>query len=121
VRELALRQGFGRPRRVPAGAAREIFVALAASESFRDTLDGFAHHAFSRGEELRGTPVTVAWGTRDLLLPHARQAARARRALPWARHVALPGCGHIPFWDDPARCAAVVADGAAGPRARAGS
>jgi pimeloyl-ACP methyl ester carboxylesterase len=32
--------------------------------------------------------------------------------LPAARHVDLPGCGHLPFWDDPARCAAVVAAGA---------
>jgi pimeloyl-ACP methyl ester carboxylesterase len=53
---------------------------------------------------LAGIPVTIAWGTRDLVLPHRRQAARAREELPAARHVLLPGCGHLPFADDPARC-----------------
>ncbi|MGW4941735.1 alpha/beta fold hydrolase [Actinoplanes sp. NPDC004185] len=53
---------------------------------------------------LAGIPVTIAWGTRDLVLPHRRQAARAREELPAARHVLLPGAGHLPFADDPARC-----------------
>ena len=57
---------------------------------------------------LIGIPVTVAWGTRDLVLPHHRQAARAREELPAARHVLLPGCGHLPFADDPARCAELL-------------
>ncbi|GAA4810561.1 alpha/beta fold hydrolase [Nocardioides caeni] len=44
-------------------------------------------------------PVTVAWGTRDLvLLPY--QATRARKALPDATHVTLPKCGHVPMVDD---------------------
>ena len=54
---------------------------------------------------LSAIPVTIAWGTRDAVLPHRRQAARARAQLPAARHVLLPGCGHLPFADDPARCA----------------
>lgn len=45
-------------------------------------------------------PVTVAWGERDRILP-PRQAARARARLPAARHVWLPGCGHVPMSDDP--------------------
>ena len=114
VRRAALRQGFGRPERVPAQAVREILGAVVASEAFDATLESFERHAFARGDELRGTPVTVAWGTRDLLLLHGRQAPRARRMLPWARHADLPGCGHLPFWDDPALCAAVVAAGAGG-------
>jgi pimeloyl-ACP methyl ester carboxylesterase len=54
---------------------------------------------------LSGIPVTIAWGTRDAVLPYRRQAARAREELPTARHVLLEGCGHLPFADDPARCA----------------
>jgi pimeloyl-ACP methyl ester carboxylesterase len=33
--------------------------------------------------------------------------------LPWARHVALPGCGHLPFRDDPDAVAAVLLAGSA--------
>jgi pimeloyl-ACP methyl ester carboxylesterase len=57
---------------------------------------------------LAAIPVTVAWGTRDLVLPYRRQSARARDELPAARHVLLPGCGHLPFADDPARCAELL-------------
>ena len=55
---------------------------------------------------MRG-PVTVAWGEQDrLLLP--RQAERARRALPRARHIRLAGCGHVPTWDDPEQVARAI-------------
>ena len=52
-------------------------------------------------------PVTVAWGTQDRILrPH--QAERARELLPQARHVPLPGCGHVPMSDDPDLVASLI-------------
>src|SRR5258707_10656178 len=51
-------------------------------------------------------PVTIGWGTRDLLLP-PRQALVAGTPLPGARIVPLPGGGHVPMTDDPD----LVADG----------
>lgn len=77
------------------GAARRRFAAY--------VLDERAHLG-----HLRDIPVTIAWGTRDAVLIHRTQSARARRALPFARHVDLPGCGHLPFNDDPARCVATI-------------
>ncbi|WP_436698093.1 alpha/beta fold hydrolase [Nocardioides sp. BYT-33-1] len=60
-------------------------------------------------------PVTVAWGTRDLvLLPY--QATRARRALPGAEHITLPRCGHVPMIDDVDLVADVLLKGSAHPR-----
>lgn len=54
--------------------------------------------------------MTIAWGTRDaLLIP--RQATRARRLLPWAQHVALRGCGHVPCHDDPEAVATALLAG----------
>jgi pimeloyl-ACP methyl ester carboxylesterase len=53
-------------------------------------------------------PTTVAWGERDRLLIYSRQAPRARRRLPGARHVTLAGCGHVPTWDDPEQVATVI-------------
>jgi pimeloyl-ACP methyl ester carboxylesterase len=55
------------------------------------------------GYRLSGTPtvpVTVAWPERDRIHPGS-QADRARADLPRARHVLLPGCGHVPMSDDP--------------------
>ncbi|HEY4020289.1 MAG TPA: alpha/beta fold hydrolase [Pseudonocardiaceae bacterium] len=55
-------------------------------------------------------PVTVAWGSRDLVLP-PYQAKVARSALPQASHVTLVGCGHVPMSDDPKRVAEVLLRG----------
>ncbi|KIF06462.1 alpha/beta hydrolase, partial [Streptomyces sp. RSD-27] len=57
--------------------------------------------------DLPGLPVTIAWGSRDRLLP-PRQGVRAKRTLPGARLVRLRGCGHVPMNDDPALVARVV-------------
>ena len=77
--------------------------------AFEPALAAFGPYRFAAGDELR-VPVTIAWGTRDaLLIP--RQAARARRLLPSARHVTLQGCGHVPFHDDPEAVAAVLLAG----------
>jgi pimeloyl-ACP methyl ester carboxylesterase len=45
-------------------------------------------------------PVTLARGTLDTVFA-ARHAGRARAALPRARFVPLPGCGHVPMADNP--------------------
>ena len=53
------------------------------------------------------------WGERDRLLIFSRQAPRARRLLPQARHVTLTGCGHLPTWDDPEQVARVLLEASA--------
>lgn len=73
-------------------------------------------------------PVTIAWGTKDRVLPQG-QARRARRLLPEAEWVDLPGLGHVPMPDDPdlvartiLRTTAAVEQTSAGPaRATRGS
>lgn len=64
-------------------------------------------------------PVTVGWGSKDRLLsPH--EAVLARRHLPHARFVRLPGCGHVPMTDDPALVARVLLLGSSRPEIAAG-
>ena len=73
--------------------------AYTAASGFDATLDGLHEGHFTGGEAVT-PPVTIAWGDKDkLLLP--RQAERARRAIPQARHLWLPGCGHFPMVDAP--------------------
>jgi pimeloyl-ACP methyl ester carboxylesterase len=96
----------GRPGRKDPVEARKDIAALAAAPGWHATLAGIRDHVFRDGED-SGVPVTIGWGTRDrLLIP--RQADRARAALPHARHVPLPGCGHVPMSDDPAGVAALL-------------
>jgi pimeloyl-ACP methyl ester carboxylesterase len=97
---------FGKPAKHD---PRELIAdtdAFATAPGFDATLPHTRRYAFHDGAQLR-VPVTIAWGTRDrLLLP--RQAERARAALPQARHVPLPGCGHVPMRDDPDGIAALL-------------
>jgi pimeloyl-ACP methyl ester carboxylesterase len=95
---------FGHPARVGPQAGVADARHLATAPGFAAARAAFAHHRFADPGALHGIPVTVGWGTRDLILP-ARQARRAERLLPSARHVRLPGCGHLPFADDPRACA----------------
>jgi len=106
-RVALLSQLFGYPARLPAHEAIATLRDAWASPSLQPTLASFSDYRFERGQELFGTPVTIAWGRRDLLLPYALQAPRARSALPWAEHITL-GAGHVPFYDDPAAVAATI-------------
>jgi pimeloyl-ACP methyl ester carboxylesterase len=109
-RSMLLAQMRARPWRLPADEVIADVEAFVDAPWVDRALEAFGGYRFDNGDQLRGVPVTIAWGTRDwLLIP--RQAARARRMLPWARHVTLRGCGHLPFHDDPAAVAAVLLDG----------
>jgi pimeloyl-ACP methyl ester carboxylesterase len=100
-------QTFGYPARLPAEEAVATLTDAWAAPAFDAALAAFRGYRFSAPEQLRRTPVTIAWGNRDRLLPYALQAPRARRMLPGATHVTL-GAGHVPFYDDPGAVAAVI-------------
>lgn len=98
---------YARPgRRSPEAVVAET-LALRAAEGFEQTLAAGRDVLF--GDDVPGVAVTVAWGTRDRILLR-RQGVRAKRAVPGARLVRLPGCGHVPMNDDPALVARVVLD-----------
>jgi pimeloyl-ACP methyl ester carboxylesterase len=121
-RAVLFKQTFGWPRRIPPDEAVATLDDAWAAPAFAGALAAFDHYEFSAGEELRGTPVTIAWGRYDRLLIYSLQASRARERLPWARHVTL-GAGHVPFFDDPGAVAETIritAD-AASPSAAAGA
>ncbi|MFD6326520.1 alpha/beta fold hydrolase [Streptomyces sp. NPDC058442] len=99
---------YARPgRRSPEAVVAET-LALAGATGFTETLRAGTTVRFTA--DVPGVPVTVAWGARDrLLIP--RQGVRAKRVIPRARLVRLPGCGHVPMNDDPALVARVLLDG----------
>jgi pimeloyl-ACP methyl ester carboxylesterase len=106
-RRLLFTQTFGRPARMPGPEAQAVLRDAWAAPSFPGALAAFDRYRFDPAG-LDGSRVTVAWGSRDLLLPFGLQAPRARRELRSARHVTLPGLGHVPFWDDPGMVARVI-------------
>jgi pimeloyl-ACP methyl ester carboxylesterase len=117
-RTLFMAQNFGKPWRMTSAEALGTVEAAMSCPGFAACNAAFSGHRFHDGTQLRGVPVTVAWGERDRLLLY-RQAARARLMLPWARHVTLHGCGHVPFTDDEEQVAQVLLAGATAPVAAA--
>jgi pimeloyl-ACP methyl ester carboxylesterase len=97
-RSLLLRGSMAHPRRVPAEAAATLAVNYAATRDFEAHLEATSATRFRDGATIE-CPVTIAWGEDERLIP--RQARLLDELPPRTRVVTLPGCGHIPMWDDP--------------------
>jgi pimeloyl-ACP methyl ester carboxylesterase len=126
-RTLVLGQTHGHPMRLSAEYARAAVTELGRCPGFEAALAGTAKRHFVAtapfgtapiGTAAIGTvpigigtmpitaPVTVAFGSRDLLLrPGSRQLGQLP---PQTRSAELPGCGHLPMADDPAAVAALI-------------
>jgi pimeloyl-ACP methyl ester carboxylesterase len=126
------------PTMARSGTARRIMGAVVSTHPERIPADEFiadaegmrralsAMRQIFRAAEVfdrpipRDIPVTIAWGAQDrILLPY--QARLAERHLPHARHVRLPGCGHVPMADDAEVVAQVLLEGSSIPRHQAAS
>ncbi|MYV44774.1 alpha/beta fold hydrolase [Streptomyces sp. SID2888] len=97
---------YGDPDLCPPEWVAMVLRALRDSVAFKATLRaGRAPNLFTG--DIPDIPVTVAWGTRDRLLP-PWQADRLRAMIPPARLVPLYGCGHVPMLDAPDLVARVI-------------
>ncbi|MFI8965895.1 alpha/beta fold hydrolase [Streptomyces sp. NPDC053493] len=101
---------YARPGRLSPESAVAETMSLRAATGFHQTLAAGRSVLFTN--DVPAVPVTIAWGSRDRLLLR-RQGVRAKHAIPGARLVRLPGCGHVPMNDDPALVARVILDGSA--------
>jgi pimeloyl-ACP methyl ester carboxylesterase len=112
ARRLAFWPFVAHPERLTPVDAADSTRALAGAPWFRETLPALVRDRFRDGASVT-VPVTIAWGQKDRLL-RPRQAPRAARAIPGARLEMLPGCGHVPTYDDPDLVARVLLEGSAG-------
>jgi pimeloyl-ACP methyl ester carboxylesterase len=105
-RALVLGQTHGRPTRLTAEYARSAIRSLGTCPGFDAVLRATtARHI--EGFTALNAPVTVAFGSRDVLLLPC-QSRRLDQLPPHTRVDRLPGCGHVPIADDPAAVAALV-------------
>jgi pimeloyl-ACP methyl ester carboxylesterase len=99
LRALLFAQYQAHPARIAPEDAVGDVDALIGAPAFDDVCAAFTGYLAPATAADR-VPVTVVWGDKDrLLLP--RQLERARRRLPRARHVLIPGAGHLMMRDDP--------------------
>jgi pimeloyl-ACP methyl ester carboxylesterase len=104
LRSLAFGMIVRWPARLSPERAMGDILAMRDCTAFSAVARQAHNYAFHAAPQV---PATVAWGTRDRILLH-RQAARARQRLPGARHVDLPGCGHVPMSDAPDLVASTI-------------
>jgi pimeloyl-ACP methyl ester carboxylesterase len=110
-RALAFGQTHGRPGQLTAGYARAAIRAMGTCPGFDAALRATARRRYLASAPI-SAPVTVAFGSRDLLL--LRHQSRHLDQLPPGTQVeSLPGCGHVPMADDPGAVAALIIASAA--------
>jgi pimeloyl-ACP methyl ester carboxylesterase len=107
-RALVYSAVVSRPRRMSPEQARGDMAAFLAARPALDLV--LKQMTQFSGSVPPGIPVTIAWGTKDRLLP-PRQVLVAKALLPQARFLPLRGCGHVPMTDDPALVADVLLQG----------
>jgi pimeloyl-ACP methyl ester carboxylesterase len=108
-RRRALGRFIYHPERLSPGEAEAIAQAYVTAPAYHEAS---ALMRAGRIEELKGikVPVTLAWGEHDALV---RNRPLPAKLLPKrVEQVELPGCGHVPTWDDPGLVARVVLAGA---------
>jgi pimeloyl-ACP methyl ester carboxylesterase len=106
ARVLILGQTHGRPMHMTAEHARTTIRALGRCPGFDATLRATTHRSYRAGSAL-DAPITVAFGSRDLVL--LRRQSRHLDQLPPETQVRdLPGCGHVPMSDDPNSVVALI-------------
>jgi len=108
-RTLLLSQFFGRPWRMPVDAAVGTVRNFAHSPGLWPHIQATSKERFSGGRGIE-VPVTVAWGSREVLLL-AGQARFREELPPRTRWIGLPRCGHVPTYDDPDLLARVILEG----------
>jgi pimeloyl-ACP methyl ester carboxylesterase len=108
-RRRALGRFIYRPERLSSGEAQAIAKAYVTAPAYEEAS---ALMRAGRIEELKGikVPITLAWAEHDTLV---RNRPLPAKVLPKrVEQVELPGCGHVPTWDDPELVSRVILAGA---------
>lgn len=103
-RRVALGGAVVHPERVPPDTAARLVRDYARAPAFVGANRAMRSGLVGELADL-SLPVTLAWAEHDRLV------RRPSRSVPGARMVDLPGCGHIPTWDDPELVSRVVLEG----------
>ena len=108
VRRIAFADVIAHPERVPPSTAAALLAGAADCPMYEPYLTFMEAGEYRAGWQELGVPTVIAWGDRDRTIPLARCSGWFRDALPDARWVDLPDCGHLPQHDDPELVAKLI-------------
>jgi pimeloyl-ACP methyl ester carboxylesterase len=100
-RRLILTGVVAKPARVPAEAAAHLVRSWATAPGFAEVNAAMRAGRFRQLEEI-SVPATLVWPEHDRLVKRPERVPARIESRP------LPGCGHVPMWDDPAAVARVL-------------
>jgi pimeloyl-ACP methyl ester carboxylesterase len=108
LRRLLLRSAMEHAERMPVELAVGMVDDMIAT-TVLSGMAGWMERAASYEPELPPElHIRIAWGDRDRTLRFTDYGAPWLEQLPQAEHVELPGCGHVPMYDDPQLVAATI-------------
>ena len=114
TRALFMGQLTGHPSKVSYAMANQAIHDMATAPGFRETLHAAERTGFRNGAAIH-VPVTVAFGTRDRVLPPVLTRRRSQLP-PQTRWIEIKQAGHVPMFDQPGAVVALLLH-ASGPRA----
>ena len=109
LRKLMFRDVMVHGERMPPGEAHHLMQSLLECSIFFDFIEATMRDGPATELERISVPVLVAWPEKDTIFPVERYE-NAVAAVPGVEVVRLPGCGHVPMYDDPALVARTIAD-----------
>lgn len=101
VRKLMLSRIMRHAERIPADDVDDFFDDIEECTMIGEFLDGADADAGLAPFATLPCPIRIAWGVHDGVLPWPRYGEPLYAKLPGADFRSLPGCGHVPMWDDP--------------------
>ena len=101
ARRVLLRRIMEHGERIPPDEVPGLFDDLVGCAMLDEFLAGARPEDAIEPLASASCPIRVAWAEHDRTIPWARYGVPMRDRLPGAEVVRLPGCGHVPMWDDP--------------------
>lgn len=112
LRKLMFRDVLVHGERVPPAEAAHMMLGVLECSIFEDFMANVERDGPAADLDRIACPVLIGWGERDRIFPVDRYV-ETFADVPGLEVIRLPGCGHIPMYDDPDLIARTIADFAA--------
>ena len=109
LRKLMFRDVMVPGERIPPGEAAHMMQGVLECSIFFDFIKAVMRDGPAVDLDQVSCPVRIAWAEKDTIFPVERYA-EAFSDVPGVEAVRLPGCGHVPMYDNPDLVARTIGD-----------